>query len=553
VSSDKYVGQVLDNKYQIIELLGKGGMGAVYKGRHVVIGKTVAVKFLHQEFAKNKEVVQRFYREAQAAAAIGHGSIIDVMDVGISPDNEPYLVMEYLEGENLGSMLQRAGPLGIEAACGVMEPVLLALQAAHQKGIIHRDLKPDNIFLVHRESESPKVKLIDFGSSKFSEGLQGEKLTQTGSVMGTPAYMSPEQARGESDLDHRSDVYSMGVILYEMLTGKLPFSGDNFTAIIIKILTADPLPPGQAFAAFPQEAEAMLLRSLVKNPAGRYQTAIEFLEALKQVDGYSERRERLTQVAAGITSKTFAGGNLGIDLSNSDGEFVASDVLSEVMGGVTPTGWAGTSPQNVKKRSILLPLGIVATIVVVVGVLAGVLLFNRGTGQEPIVVPAATPAVPEDHRASATVEISVVGAPAGARISVDNSRVNENPFKVHKGEAIVPIRVEADGFEPFSISLTPSVNRVIQVALKPQKTGKERTAAGKRTSRKKRRGKTGSERREPSSSPPAITIKEKPQPETVVLPKPVPEAKKTEKKPAPEKKKTTVEGARGTKIKTTFE
>jgi serine/threonine-protein kinase len=553
VSSDKYVGKVLDNKYQIIELLGKGGMGAVYKGRHVVIGKTVAVKFLHQEFAKNKEVVQRFYREAQAAAAIGHGSIIDVMDVGISPDNEPYLVMEYLEGENLGSMLQRAGPLGIEAACGVMEPVLLALQAAHQKGIIHRDLKPDNIFLVHRESESPKVKLIDFGISKFSEGLQGEKLTQTGSVMGTPAYMSPEQARGESDLDHRSDVYSMGVILYEMLTGKLPFSGDNFTAIIINILTADPLPPGQAFAAFPQEAEAMLLRSLVKNPDGRYQTAIEFLEALKPVNGYSERRERLTQVAAGITSKTFAGGNLGIDLSNSDGEFVASDVLSEVMGGVTPTGWAGTSPQTVKKRSILLPLGIVATIVVVVGVLAGVLLFNRGTGQEPIVVPAATPAVAEDQRASATVEISVVGAPAGARISVDNSRVNENPFKVQKGEAIVPIRVEADGFEPFSISLAPSMNRVIQVALRPQKTGKERTAKVKRTSRKKRREKTDSERREPSSPPPAITIKEKPQPQTVVLPKPVPEAEKTEKKPAPEKKKTTVEGARGTKIKTTFE
>jgi serine/threonine-protein kinase len=528
-------------------------MGAVYKGRHVVIGKTVAVKFLHQEFAKNKEVVQRFYREAQAAAAIGHGSIIDVMDVGISPDNEPYLVMEYLEGENLGSMLQRAGPLGIEAACGVMEPVLLALQAAHQKGIIHRDLKPDNIFLVHRESESPKVKLIDFGISKFSEGLQGEKLTQTGSVMGTPAYMSPEQARGESDLDHRSDVYSMGVILYEMLTGKLPFSGDNFTAIIINILTADPLPPGQAFAAFPQEAEAMLLRSLVKNPDGRYQTAIEFLEALKPVNGYSERRERLTQVAAGITSKTFAGGNLGIDLSNSDGEFVASDVLSEVMGGVTPTGWAGTSPQTVKKRSILLPLGIVATIVVVVGVLAGVLLFNRGTGQEPIVVPAATPAVAEDQRASATVEISVVGAPAGARISVDNSRVNENPFKVQKGEAIVPIRVEADGFEPFSISLAPSMNRVIQVALRPQKTGKERTAKVKRTSRKKRREKTDSERREPSSPPPAITIKEKPQPQTVVLPKPVPEAEKTEKKPASEKKKTTVEGARGTKIKTTFE
>jgi flagellar basal body-associated protein FliL len=300
----------------------------------------------------------------------------------------------------------------------------------------------------------------------------------------------------------------------------------------------------------------MLLRSLVKNPEGRYQTALEFLEALKQVKGYSDRREKLTQVAAGITSKTFAGGNLGVDRSNSDGEFVASDVLSEVMGGVTPTGWAGTSPQAVKKRSILLPLGIVAAIVVIVGVLAGVFLFNRGGGQEPILVPTASPSVPGDKQASATVEISVVGAPLGARIFVNSSWVNENPFKVQKGEAIVPIRVEADGFEPFSISLTPSMNRVIQVALTPKEASKDKTSAAKKTSKKtskkRRRRRTVSESAE-SSPPPAATIKEKPQPQKVVLPKSAFEVEKAPKTSSPEKKKTTVEGARGTKIKTTFE
>jgi serine/threonine-protein kinase len=546
------VGQVLDNKYQLTEFLGKGGMGAVYKGRHVVIGKTVAVKFLLREFAKNKEVVQRFYREAQAAAAIGHGSIIDVMDVGISPDNEPYLVMEYLEGENLGAMLERAGPLSMQAACGVMEPVLLALQAAHQKGIIHRDLKPDNIFLVYRESESPKVKLIDFGISKFSEGLQGEKLTQTGLVMGTPAYMSPEQARGDSDLDHRSDVYSMGVILYEMLTGKLPFSGDNFTAIIINILTADPMPPTEAFSDFPAEAETTLLRSLVKNPDGRYQTSLEFLDALRKISGYSERREKLTQVAAGITSKTFAGGNLGVDVNTSDGDFMASEVLSEVISGSTPTGWAGTSPQAEKKRSILLPLGMVAAIVVLAGIVVGLLLFKKRDQRAPVIVPTAPPAVSIEQKASTAVEISVIGAPLGARILVNNSRVNENPFKVRKGEAIVPIRVEADGFEPFSISVAPSMNRVIQVALKPKKTSKDKVLAEKKTSRKKRRGRSGSVSKESTTSP-AISIQEKPQTKTVVLPKSTFDADKPEKKSSPEKKKSTVKGARGTKMKTSFE
>ena len=213
----EYEGSVLNNKYRLIRLLGKGGMGAVYLGQHIIIGKSVAVKFLHAEFAAKKEVVKRFYREAQAAAAIGHDNIIDVLDVGISDTGEPYLVMEYLEGESLAALIQRKGVLDLSCACGIMEPVLQALFAAHSKGIVHRDLKPENIFLAHRPGGVPKIKLIDFGISKVTQAGSGEKLTQTGSVMGTPAYMSPEQARGSSDLDHRADIYSTGVILYEML------------------------------------------------------------------------------------------------------------------------------------------------------------------------------------------------------------------------------------------------------------------------------------------------------------------------------------------------
>ena len=344
MATDTYTGQTLDGKYRLTTLLGKGGMGAVYRGEHVVIGKQVAVKFLHAELAGSEEVVKRFYREAQAAAAIGHDGIIDVMDVGIAPTGEPYLVMEFLEGESLADLLVRTGPLDPGAACGIMEPALLALNAAHSKRIVHRDLKPDNIFIAKQQDAPPKVTLIDFGISKFAAGPGGEKLTQTGSVMGTPAYMAPEQARGSTDLDHRADIYSMGVILYEMLTAKLPFNGDNFTEIIVSILTDNPVPPREAFAGFPVEAEEVLLRALVKDPAGRYQNCLEFIEALGGIGAFAERQEKLTVLASNITHTTFASGSLGPEVKHDSSGQVAADVLAQVSGGATPSasilsGW----------------------------------------------------------------------------------------------------------------------------------------------------------------------------------------------------------------------
>ena len=199
-------GALLDGRYRIVRLLGEGGMGSVYLASHVGLGRDVAIKFLHAELVSRDEVVGRFYREAQAAAAIRHKNIIEVFDVGVSPQGEPFLVMEYLEGESLAGLLKRAGPLNLGAACAVMEPVLQALHAAHRKGIIHRDLKPDNIFLAYQQGEPPVVKIIDFGISKFAQGEFDKWRTKTGSVMGTPAYMSPEQARGSAGLDHRTDI-----------------------------------------------------------------------------------------------------------------------------------------------------------------------------------------------------------------------------------------------------------------------------------------------------------------------------------------------------------
>jgi len=469
MATSDYTGQVLDGKYRLTTLLGKGGMGSVYRGQHVVIGKQVAVKFLHSEFAGSEEVVKRFYREAQAAAAIGHEGIIDVMDVGIAPTGEPYLVMEFLEGESLADLLVRAGPLDVGAAVGVFEPALQALHAAHTKGIVHRDLKPENIFLQHREGGPPRVKLIDFGISKISQGPGGEKLTQTGSVMGTPAYMSPEQARGSTELDHRSDLYSMGVILYEMLTGRLPFEGENFTEIIISILTQEPIPPREACAEFPNEAEPVLLRALVKDPAGRYADALEFAGALQGLSGYENRQAQLTSLAASAKKTTFAAGSLGPAIDSSPGGSVAADVLSMVSGGAaTPTGWAGTQPPRKKSsRTKAIVAIVIVACVISAGGLGALFLVPRLTAPPPPAPVAPTAPVPAAPAKPKAVTITVNGAPDGARLIFDGVLITVNPFNVKYGEAGLPLKVEAAGYQPFEITVVPSSDQIVPVKLEP--------------------------------------------------------------------------------------
>ena len=306
---------LLDGRYRIVRLLGEGGMGAVYLASHVGLGRDVAIKFLHAEFISREDIVGRFRREAQAAAAIRHKNIIEVFDVGVSPQGEPFLVMEYLEGESLAGLLKRVGPLSLGAACAVMEPVLQALQAAHRKGIVHRDLKPDNIFLAYQEGEPPVVKIIDFGISKFTQGDPDKWRTRTGAVMGTPAYMSPEQARGSAGLDHRTDLYSMGTILFEMLTGALPYAGTNFAEYLAAMLVDEPRAPQSVYADFPSEAEPIVLKALAKNPDQRFQNATEMLDALTALPSYDAGKERLSLLASTLEVRGFAAGDLGKALS----------------------------------------------------------------------------------------------------------------------------------------------------------------------------------------------------------------------------------------------
>jgi serine/threonine-protein kinase len=306
---------LLDGRYRIERLLGEGGMGSVYLASHVGLGREVAIKFLHSDLISRQEFVGRFYREAQAAAAIRHKNIIEVFDVGMSPKGEPFLVMEYLEGESLAGLLKRVGPLNLGAACAVMESVLQALQVAHRKGIVHRDLKPDNIFLAHQQGEPPVVKIIDFGISKFTQGELDKWRTKTGSVMGTPAYMSPEQARGSAGLDHRTDLYSMGTIFFEMLTEALPFAGTNFAEYLSALLVDEPRAPQSVYADFPVAAEPLLRKALAKDPNQRFQNATEMLDAVTALPGGDAQQERLSWLASTLEVRGFAAGDLGHALS----------------------------------------------------------------------------------------------------------------------------------------------------------------------------------------------------------------------------------------------
>ena len=239
-------GQIIDQKYRITRMLGEGGMGAVFEGENTRIHRKVAIKVLHASVAEKSDIVQRFEREAQAAGRIGSRHIVEVLDLGILPEGDRFMVMEYLDGESLGDRLERLQQLTPKEIFAILRQLLDGLQAAHQAGIIHRDLKPDNVFLVTTGSGEPDfVKIVDFGVSKFSPLAheQGMQMTQTGAVMGTPYYMSPEQATGAKGSDHRADLFSVGVILFEAITGRVPFTGDTFNELMFKIACRTPHRP----------------------------------------------------------------------------------------------------------------------------------------------------------------------------------------------------------------------------------------------------------------------------------------------------------------------
>jgi eukaryotic-like serine/threonine-protein kinase len=273
-------------------------MGTVYEAEHVALGRVVAIKVLHRVHASGKEPVIRFYREARAAGCIGHPNVCEVYDVDKLDDGRPYLVMEKLVGETLSRRIAVEGKLPPGEMVHILIQVLSALAAAHERRIIHRDIKPENVLLAERSGCPPLAKLLDFGVSKTTrrdatQGIDDVDLTRRGTVMGTPHYLSPEQARGDRDLDARVDIYACGVLLYEGLTGQRPFHGPTHAELLRAILSAKPRPARELRRALPSGFDAVLAKAMARDRNARYTTAADFQRDLQLLREQPEEGPRL--------------------------------------------------------------------------------------------------------------------------------------------------------------------------------------------------------------------------------------------------------------------
>jgi serine/threonine-protein kinase len=265
-------------------------MGAVYLAEHPQIGKKVALKVIHRELASNREVVQRFFQEAKAVNKIGNEHIVEIHDFGVTPEGDHYYIMEYLEGSNLASTLGHEAVLDVRRALHIGAQIASALAAAHAAGVIHRDLKPDNVMLTSRLGDPDFVKLLDFGLAKmFAAGNASAVKTAAGVLLGTPQYMSPEACESRPNLDHRTDIYALGVLLFQMMTGVLPFDGESMGEVLVKQVTQLPPPPRQYNPNIPPSVEQILLRCLMKQPDARFPTMVALREALLDPEGYLHR------------------------------------------------------------------------------------------------------------------------------------------------------------------------------------------------------------------------------------------------------------------------
>ena len=380
-SEDPLLGQTLAGKYLVEQLIKRGGMGAVYRGKHVMMDKTVAIKVLRPSLAGDDAVVARFSREAKAASRISHPHAVTVTDFGEAENGVVFLVMEYLDGRTLKDIIRTEGPMPLGRAVEIVRQVSGALDAAHKEGVIHRDLKSDNIML-SQTNGGDWAKVLDFGIAKIQQpdGVRDHDITAANLVIGTPQYMSPEQCAQTSAIDARSDVYSLGVIVYEMLAGHVPFTGESPTVIMMKQVQDPPPSVLEARPDLPASVDRLIDRALAKHPAERFQTAGELSDALSQAAADAPSLEAAPAVADTVA-------NAPVDVTADDLDEVTIvqprdevTVVRTTQGPPPSARLAGeqTSPANFNPWRILAPAAIV--LVAVFGI---VFLLTRGTSQTP--------------------------------------------------------------------------------------------------------------------------------------------------------------------------
>ena len=472
-ATDPLLGKVLSDRYRIVKKLGEGGMGAVYEGEHLVIKKRVAIKLLHPQFATSGDIVSRFHQEALAATAIGHEHIVEVNDMGRTPDGAIFMVLEFLAGTDFAGLLEKEPRLSVGRTVHIVKQVCDGLAAAHAKGIVHRDLKPENVFLVRRSSDPDFVKVLDFGISKFQDNSSssgGRASTKTGAIMGTAYYMSPEQAQGKKSVDHRTDIWAIGVMLYKALSGRYPFDDDAYPMLIVKICTETPTPIGTLRPDVPEGLANAIDRCLTRDVDRRVQTCAELKALIEPFESLTAAPPRATMDAFAATMA-----------SDSRPQAIATPVNRDATQPAPSTPRASTAASGVRS-SVVSPLPSstprwlpIAGVAVLASALAGGAVWAFGRTPEPpptsfIVPPTETP--PETMVAAGD-PVEFIVSPSEAVVLIDGRPIapNAEGRVVHAIDAedltLHELRTESQGFRTRIEDVRLSYAHRVVVVLSP--------------------------------------------------------------------------------------
>ncbi len=433
-------GEVIADRYEIVRALDSGAMGEIYEAIHRTLQRRVALKVLRPELGISDETMERFSREAQAAAAVGHPNIVDVIDLGVH-DDRPYLVMELLEGESLLHRMRGPYPLSVEAAVRITGQVLSALASAHAMGVIHRDVKPENVFVL--AGSELRVKLLDFGVSKFAPVHHARRAyTREGVVLGTPRYIAPEQWLDARRVDHRADLFSVGVLLYELLTGAFPYPGDNESDIFRSLVeqTLEPVAPSALRPEVPPGLDAVVLRALEGMPAMRFPTAQDFLDALQPF------------------------GAVGIEVTDAppSSRTIPPPAPLSLLVAERPSARSSRPPPAPDGRPPALRSAAWMVFGTLVGVGAAVVLLPSRRAP-----PAPSPAVQRVEAPAAlappapsTAHIRIADLPAGATVRIDGVARSGERFELPRGATPVVVEV-TDGASVRRLTLVPDRDQTV--------------------------------------------------------------------------------------------